>query len=149
MIAPRTELHQIERVPRRHRRFGDLGDQRHVLLGREARDQIVELEYESDMLAPVLRERRLVGARQVDVPVQHLPAGRHVETADDVEQRRLARAGWSEQHDEAAFVEQQVDLPQRVHLDLAHAVDLGQIADGEERSGHKCRPGLQTRRDRI
>ena len=35
-------------------------------------------------------------------------------------------------HDESAFVEGQVDVPERVHLDLAHAVDLRQVADVEE-----------------
>ena len=43
-----------------------------------------------------------------------------------------------EQADEGAFVEGQRHVPERVHLDLAHAVDLRQVADVEQR-GHESR----------
>ena len=73
-----------------------------------------------------------------------MPAGRHVEPAEDVEQRRLAAARRPEQHDELAAVEIQVDRAQRVHLDLAHAVDLLDptgLEDGLRRPSRAHRPG--------
>jgi hypothetical protein len=64
--------------------------------------------------------------------VDHLAARRHVETADDVEERGLARARGSEHDDEAATFERQVHLTKRVHFDLAHPIDLGEVPDREE-----------------
>ena len=51
VVGAVREAHQGERVGRRHRVVGDLGDQVHVLAGREARDQVVELEDEADACA--------------------------------------------------------------------------------------------------
>ena len=104
---------------------------------RQAGDQVVELEHEADVAAAVRGERRFVGARQIGVAVQHLAARRHVEAAEDVEQRRLAGARRPQQHDELSFVERQADLAQRVHVDLAHAIDLGELANIEERRRHR------------
>jgi len=60
-----------------------------------------------------------------------LSAGRDVESAEDVEQRRLAAPRWTEQHHELAAVEIEVDLAQRVHFDLADAVHLGDATRAE------------------
>ena len=62
----------------------------------------------------------------------HVAAGRHVEPAENVEQRRFAAARGPEQHDEFARVKVQIDAAQRVHLDLAHAIDLGEPARFED-----------------
>ena len=41
---------------------------------------------------------------------------------------------WPEQDEELAFVDVEIDAAQRVHLHLAHRVDLRQAADLEDRS---------------
>ena len=51
-----------ERLVRPHRRFGDLGDERDVFVGGEVGDEIVELEDETDMLAPIGGEAPVVEA---------------------------------------------------------------------------------------
>ncbi len=111
----------------------DLGDERDVLARGEARDQVVELEDEADVLAPVARERGLVGEREIVIAVVHVAAGRHVEPAEDVEQRRFAAARRAEQHDELALVEVEVDPAERDDVDLAHPVDLRQASRAEDR----------------
>ena len=100
------------------------------------------------MLAPVARQFGVVGADKVVVAPACLAAGRRVEPAEDVEQRRLARAGRPEQHDEFAFVDVEIDVPERVDLDFAHGIGLGQIAglkDGA--TGFSLLPGLVRRHD--
>src|SRR5690606_10324065 len=101
----------------------------------EARDVVVELEDEPDVQAPVLGQLRLARRRQVPVAVGHLTRGRDIKAAQDVEQRRLAASRGAEQHDELRLEEVEVHAPERMHLDLPHRVDLGEVARGENRRG--------------
>ena len=114
----------------------DVGDQRHVLAGGQAGNQVVELENESDVMAPVFRERRLVGGRQIAIAIGHRAARRHIEAADDVEERRFAAAGRPEHDDELAGSDRQRHAAQRMHVDLAHPVDLGDIPQGKDGVRH-------------
>jgi hypothetical protein len=79
------------------------------------------------VLAPVAREAALVERRQLIVAEPGLPAARRIEAAKDVEERRLAAAGRAEQDDELVWSQREIDAAQRVHLDVAAAVDLGQV----------------------
>ena len=90
------------------------------------------------MGAPVGGQRRFAGRREVAILVDHLARRRHVEPAEDVEQRRLARARRTEQHDELAGEQVEVDAAQRLDGDLAHPIDLREGArdeDGDSRLG--------------
>ena len=51
-----------------------------------------ELEYEADVLTPIVGERGFTGVREVVIAVVNLAAARQVESADDVQQGRLAAA---------------------------------------------------------
>ena len=114
----------------------------------QARNQIVELKHEADMLAPVARQFGVVGADKVMVAPARLAGGRRVEPAEDVEQRRLAGTGRPEQHDEFAFVDVEIDVPERVDLDFAHHVGLGQVAGLKDHAtGFALLPGLVQRHD--
>ena len=62
VIEPMARPTSAERLFRRHRLLDDLGDQRHVLAGRQAGNQVVELKDETDVRPAVVGERRLVGA---------------------------------------------------------------------------------------
>ena len=77
--------------------------------------------------------------------VENGAAGRHVEPAQDIEQRALAAARRAEQHDELAGVQIQVDAPQGVHVDLAHVVDLRQVAGGKNDVRHSIRTEAEKR----
>ena len=61
------------------------------------------------------------------------PARRLVEAAEDVHQRRLARARRAHDRDELALVDGQRDAAQRVHLDVAQLVDLGDPVELDDR----------------
>ena len=124
-----------QRVGRVHRPGGDVGDQRHVLPGRQAGNQIVELKHEADVLAAVAGERGVVEFGELLPAVEHRAAGGHVEPAQDIEQRALAAAGRAQQHDELAGVQIEVDAAERVHVDFAHVIDLRQSAGGENDLG--------------
>jgi hypothetical protein len=104
-----------------------------VLAHGQARNQVVELKHEPDVVAPVARQHRLLGVREIVVAPIRLARRRHVEAAQNVEERRLAAAGRPEQDDELAFADLEVDVAQRVHLDFAHPVDLAEAARDEDR----------------
>ncbi len=63
------------------------------------------------MVTPVGRELRFVRPGQLGPAVKHLPASRRVETAEDVQQRRLAASRRAEQDDELGIEQLQVDAP--------------------------------------
>ena len=101
---------------------------------RGARDQVEALEDEADLAAAHARERRASSSVAHVDAVEPVPAARrHVEAADDVHQRRLARARRAHDRDEVAALDGQRDAAQRVHLDVADRVrldDLTQLDDG-------------------
>ena len=108
MIHAIVEFDERERFLRRHRVARDLGDQRDVLLRRQARDQVVELEDEADRVAAESGEFVLVGAGQVDPAIGERAGGRHIESAEDVEQRGFSAAGRAEQYNELTFIKLEV-----------------------------------------
>ena len=72
-------------------RFGSGQDD--VLLRRQHRKQVEELEDEADVLAPQLRQLRVVQPPISVSAIRDVAGGRLVEPREDVHQRRLARAG--------------------------------------------------------
>src|SRR5690606_18085435 len=103
VVEPPLETDECERLLRGDRVLRNLGHERNVLAGGETRDQIVELEYEADVAAPVRRQLALRGAGKLPAPEVQPAVGRAVEPAEDVEQRRLAASRRSEQHDQLAL----------------------------------------------
>ena len=92
------------------------------------------------MRSAICGQRRLDRARQVVLPVRDLSRRGHVEAAQDVEQRRLARTGRSQQHDELAAEQIEIDTAERMDRDLAHFVGLGHSPRREDRhaaNGHR------------
>ena len=95
------------------------------------------------MTVPIGGERRIVGLREIDVSVEHLTACRHVEAADDVQQRRLAGARGPQQDDELTFRELQRYAAKRKDIDIADVIGLRQPVDFEYRCSivgrhHEC-----------
>ena len=72
--------------------------------------------------------------RQIMAVVPDLALRGHIQPAQDVQQRGLATARRAQDHHELAWIQYKVDAAQRVHLHLAHPVDLGQPAGAE----HLC-----------
>jgi hypothetical protein len=111
-----------------------------VLLGRQHRHQVVELEDETDVVAAP--GRQLPGAHRVDaLPVDvDLTAAGRIQSADQVEQRGLARTRRAHQCDEVALLDVQVDAVQNLDLFRAALVGLGEVANADQ-----CRHGSGVR----
>ena len=95
----------------------------------EDRDQVEELEDEADVARAergelVLGERVETLTRDLDAA-----AARAVEPRDQVEQRALARARGTHQRDEAAALDAQADVRERVYLVHAAPVHAGNVSN--------------------
>ena len=87
---------------------GNLVHQRNVFENRQARNEIVELKYETDVLTPVTRK---LASSAPEIGRAIAPFRMSARRArQNVEQRRLAGAGWPKQHNELAFVDLEVDV---------------------------------------
>jgi hypothetical protein len=126
MAAPRAQPHQRQRLVRGHRVAGDLGHQLDVLLGGERGHEVVELEDEAEMVAPIAGELPVGHRGQLAVAEPCPPRAGPVEPAEDVEKRRLAAARGPEQHHDLARRQLQVDPAQRVNRRGALTVGAGQ-----------------------
>src|SRR6266850_1590206 len=120
-------------------RRGELGQQQRqfdIALRAQHRHQVVELEHEADVVrAPVceLAAGKLVNAAAADAD---LARARLIETADQIEQRGLARAGRTHQRDEVALGNIQSESVQDLDFLLAALVNLADAADLDHRLGH-------------
>jgi hypothetical protein len=119
MIEPMPEPHQRQGFIGAHRMRGDFGDQRHVLAGREAGDQIVELEDKADMFATIARQFAVAGISEIVIAEAHAAGAGAVEAAENVEQGRLAGSRRAEQHRQFSIIEVDIETTQRLHLDIA------------------------------
>src|SRR5690606_27970545 len=95
---------------------------------RQARKEVVELEDEPHVLPAVLRQRRFVRSAELLVAIEHLARRGDIESAKNIQERALAAAGRTKQHEELTLIQVERDVAQRVHLDLAHGIDLRDIA---------------------
>ena len=91
------------------------------------------MEDEADVLAPEQRPFLLRKTRQVRFAEKHVAAGGQVDAADEVEQGALARPAPSQQHDEFALADREIDAAQDRALAVAFPVGLRQPAHADER----------------
>ena len=127
------QAHELQGVFGRHRMFGDLGDQFHVLQRGKTRDQVVELEYEPHGFPSETGPFAFIRPGYFPFAVVDLSARWHIETAQDVEQGRLTATRCPQEDGQFTRVQVQIDPPQGGHVHLAHAVDLGDVAGAEYR----------------
>lgn len=65
MVESARQIDESKRLFRLHRVVGNLGDELHVFAHGEARDQIVKLEHEADMLAAIFGQLCFGGHSQL------------------------------------------------------------------------------------
>ena len=106
--------------------------QLHVLRRRAAREQVERLEDEPDL--PVAYVGKLVVGQRADLDaVQPIrAAGRRVEAAQHVHQRRLARTAGAHDGHVLAAADLKVDPAHRRHGLRADGVGLVQVVDGDQ-----------------
>ncbi len=87
------------------------------------------------------KQRELVACQHADIHAAKkiLAVGRRIETAENIHAGGFARAGWAHHGDELAIADGEIDAAQGRHRRIAHAVDLADIAKGDERC--LCRAG--------
>ena len=107
-----------------------------VAPGRHRGQQVELLEDEPDLLVADLGQLGLAHLRDVGAVQLVVPAGRVVQAAEDVHQRRLARPRRPHDRDVVTRLDVQRDTPQRVHLTRVGAVDLRDVLHRQDR-----RPG--------
>ena len=132
VIAPVGKTNQFQGFFRRHRVSCNLSDHSHILQRSQAGDEVIELEYEAHVVAAKVGQLPLTGASQVGAVIDHRSFSRRVQPAQNVEQGRFTTARCAEQHHELASVQLQVHAPQGMHLDLTHAVHLGDAVYRED-----------------
>ena len=114
------------------RHLAQLQAERHVVVHRHVRIQRVVLEHHRDV--PILR-RNVVHDLVTD---RHLPLRDVLETRDHPQHRRLATAGWPDQHQELAVLDDQIDTADcagPIRIDLADVFE----GDGCHGRSSKCR----------
>ena len=121
--------------------------------------EVEALEDEADGAVAQQREPVVVEGVGVDAGEEILPGGGPVEQAEDVQQRRLARARGPDDGDVLAELDAEVDPAQRRDLAVAHRVDAREAASLDERRlgggdrgiSHRdaSHPGNCCRRDRC
>ena len=100
-----------------------------------ARQQVEGLEDEADLLVAQRRELEFVEVLHRLAVEQVLALRRTIEGADEVEHGRLARPRRAHDGHQLAGAHGEVDRAQRVHLDLAHLIDLADPSELEDRRG--------------
>ncbi len=116
MIEPIRKPDELQRRLGGHRIVRDFGDEFDVLARREAGRQIEELEDETDMAAPVGGQLAVARLDEIASLEADHAGGRPVEAPQNVQQRRLARARRTQQHQCLAGRDVQVDAAQGMHV---------------------------------
>jgi hypothetical protein len=132
VLEPIAETDRSEKIGAAVAAADELGDQRHVLTGRQRRDEVEELEHEPDARSAELRQPVGVEAGQILTRDPYGAFGGSVDPADDVEQRRLARPARPQEDDELSGADRQVNASERVdgHVALAEAASDTREFDG-------------------
>ena len=124
----RFERRQRPRAAARPVRPARSQRQRDVVERAWSRDQVEALEDEADLAVADHGQLVFVQLPDVDAVEQVATRGRVVEAADDVHQRRLARAGRAHDRHVVAALDGQVDAGDGVHGGVTGAIGLADAA---------------------
>ena len=112
---------------------GDREREQHVLLSRQHREQVEELEDEADVLAPQFRQIVVAELRDLRAGDRDVAGGRLVEPGEDVHQRRLARAGRPHHGRHLARLDLDRDATQGIDGVVALAVAARELTRDDDR----------------
>ena len=111
---------------------GNRQRQEDVLLRRQHREQVEELEDEADVLTAQLRDLGVAEAAELCARDPDRSGGRAVERGHDVHQRRLARARRAHDRGQLALLNVERHSTQRLHCGVALAVTAGYVMCGND-----------------
>ena len=125
-----------EHLRRGQRVADDLRGKLHVLQRRQIRDKVVKLEHEADVAAPVVRKLAAVKGRDLAVVQKDAAARQGIHAAEDVQKRRLARAGRADDDADLAFSDRKARIVQGTDRALTGAVNFFHIFKTDECFSH-------------
>ena len=133
MVAPRSDAEVLERSVRGQGIFGPRQPQgeQNVLAGGQRWPEIAGLEDQGERLRPVFRELGLVQSGERASIDPHLAGRRLLEARRQVEERGFARARRTEDCDELAALDTEVESPQRDDICAAGSEDLENVVELE------------------
>jgi hypothetical protein len=114
---------------------GELEREDDVLLRRQHRQQVEELEDEPDVVAAQLRQLGVVEIRDLDARDRHAAGGGLVEPREDVHERRLAGARRAHDRRQLPAGDLERDSAERVDGRLTVAVPARDVARRDDRPG--------------
>ena len=109
---------------------------------RSSGDQVERLEDEADLLVPDHRQLVVIELADIGAVEEVAACRRHVQATDDVHESGLARAAGAHDGDELAFADMHVDTAQRLDVDLAHPIGLGDPLERDHPPIRTPPPGL-------
>src|ERR1035441_5102989 len=135
---------QADQLQRRRRvlqallllQVGEQERQRHVLHGRQHREQIELLENEAHVFVAPVGDLAVAQLAQVVAEHADVPAGGTIHGGDQVQQRRFTRSRRPHQGYEFAFVDPEAHVLQRDHVELVAHVLFGQVAGFNDDFAH-------------
>src|SRR5690606_22804593 len=102
------------------------------------RHQVIELEHEAYVAAPVGGEFALARMGEFFAAKEQAAVTGAVQAAEDIQERGFAAARSAKQHDQFPLRQLEIHAAQRMYRAVAAAVDLGQ-SFGAEAQGLACR----------
>ena len=109
----------------------------HVLLGREIRHQMMELKDEADLAIAKRRHRPRLQLVQVVGAIAHHSRRRSVESAENVQQRRLADTGFADDGDLLGRPHFEMHTFEHAHHAAGVGVMLDETVDVDQRRGRR------------
>ena len=129
-----AQAHGLQQLYGPFRAFGfgpalQVHDKLHVLQGREHRQQVVGLKDKTDVMQPEVNDLTGFQRPQIGAVDDHRAGGGPVQTAQEVQESGLPRAGRSYHGGELAFFKSEVDVIHGRDLYLGAVVDLHEVFD--------------------
>ena len=141
IALPVLQPHLVQHFARVQGVPANLGRQLHVLQGRQVLDQVVELEHEAHVIAPVGGELLFAEGRDLLAVQVHLPLGRSVHAPQNVQDGGLPRAGSAYDDAELPLLDLKVHIVQGRDLHLACLIHFFHVLKAHE-SVHTLKSAL-------
>mgnify|MGYP000561880757 CR=1 FL=1 len=121
ILYPTADEFQRTGARRRVRHAGQHRQQRHVVGDVEERNQVRRLEHEADVAGAEVAETGIVDRGQILTIERDAAAARRIESAEQVQQRRLAAARRAAEEHALAAPDHEIDAAQRIDAQPAPA----------------------------
>src|SRR5271167_2611448 len=127
MLFAIAQTDNLERMVDTHRVGTNLDADQNVFAGGEIGDQIVKLEDKTDRFTAVTGQFARSGFGDIAILIPDVPGGGRVEASDQIQECRFARSAGTDQNQQFAAVDLQIDVLEHLDRNFAHAVRLADV----------------------